>query len=380
MILSLLVLQIITLIIIFTFLLFSISNIWSLGRLGDYKQLKEYPNVSIIVPARDEERNIKRCVDSLLKQDYPNYEVLVLNDNSTDQTEEILKGYKDEKFKYFNGKPLPEDWLGKHWACHQLTEKASGKLLLFIDADTYHKPNALRASVEAMYEEKADFITALPREKARSLSEKFIIPIIGWSMVTFIPFAIAKRSKMPSLSATIGQYMLFRKEAYLHIGGYPAIRKEVLDDVTFGRRIKSFGLKWRMFDGTKLIHCRMYHNFHEIFDGFTRYIFAIFKNNIFYFLFSILILIFVLLSPWIIAFLYLFGENIGEVSFILSMAAILISYLTWLISNSRFKYSHFLTLLHPLIIIFVSYIAFSSMIKTFSGKIEWKGRPIKIFK
>ncbi len=359
------------------FSLISFSNIWALGRLGKYPALKSYPKVSIMIPARNEERNIRRCVDSLLQQDYPDFEVLVLNDHSSDGTEEILKSYK--QLKYFNGKPLPEDWLGKHWACHQLVEKASGELYLFTDADTFHRPSALKKAVEAMYAENADFVTVLPKEEVSSTAERLVIPIIGWSMNTFIPFAIAKRSKRPALSATIGQYMLFKKEAYNRIGGYPAIRDRVLDDVTFGRKVKSFGLKWRMYDATKEVSCRMYRNFKEIFEGFTRCIYPIFKNNIFYFLAVLVLLALILFGPWIIVLLHLAGFQLEAISVTLAWAAIFTVYATWLISNTRFRYSPLLTIFYPLIFIMLFYIAYSSMIKTLSGKIVWKGRVIRQF-
>ena len=377
--LALLILIIIVVLVLTIFLLNSITNIWSLQRLGEFPDLENYPKVSVIVPARNEERNIKRCVDSLLQQDYPNYEVLVLNDNSTDKTEEILAQYNHPKLQVFNGQPLPEDWLGKHWACHQMAERATGELFLFVDADTYHHPNALKSAVNALTAEKADFITALPKEEISSWSENLVLPIISWSLVTFMPLFLAKRSRRPALSATIGQFMLFKKAAYQKIGGYSAIRGEVLDDVIFGRRVKAFGLTWRMFDGTKRIRCWMYTNFKETYQGLTRCIFAVFKNNIFYFLFSILTLLFVFLGPWIIVILKLSGVGISEVTFWLSLTAIIITTFTWLIANIRFKYSYLLTVFHPLIIIFVGYIAFSSMIKTFGGKIVWKGRLIKYF-
>ncbi|MEK6846092.1 MAG: glycosyltransferase, partial [Nanoarchaeota archaeon] len=169
------------------FLLISISNLWGLERLGKFPAPKRAPFVSILVPARNEEKNIKSCVESLLVQDYPHFEVLVLDDHSEDETEKILKSIKNQKLKFWKGKPLPEDWIGKPWACYQLAEKAKGELLLFTDADTVHEPGALKAAVAAMEAEGADFVTALPQEAAYSWSEALVIPIIPWSLHTFMP-------------------------------------------------------------------------------------------------------------------------------------------------------------------------------------------------
>jgi len=212
-----------------------------------------------------------------------------------------------------------------------------------------------------------------------------------------MPLAIAKRSKRPALSATIGQFMLFKKRSYHYIGGYSAIRDKVLDDVTFGRKIKSFGLKWRIFDGKRYVHCRMYRNFKDIFEGLTRSIYPVFKNNIFYFSISILFLSFTFIAPWIISLLYgleiiltnfinQFSVNlimpifnIPTLNFYLALISILITSLTWIISNHRFKYSQFITLIHPLIISTIIYLAISSMIKNFQGTVTWKGRKIKFY-
>ncbi len=375
----LILIQVISVSVLIVFLFNCLSNLWALQRLGTFPEPKKFPRVSILVPARNEQRNINRCIKSLLAQNYPNFEVLVLNDHSTDRTGAILSKIKNPKFKVFKGKPLPEEWIGKHWACHQLEEKANGDLILFTDADTYHRPNALRAAVSALIHEKADFISALPKEKALTWAELIVIPVFSWSLMTFMPLALAKRTKTPSLSATIGQFMLFRKQAYDKIGGYPAIKNQVLDDVVFGRRIRAFGLRWRMYDGSKQIVCRMYTNFKELSEGMTKSIFAIFKNNIIYFFFVWFFMVWLLLGPLLIVFLHLIGISFSPLFLWLSVSAIIITFLTWLISNLRFGYPLLLTFLYPVIIGALAYLSYISMVYTFAGKITWKGRPLKHF-
>jgi Glycosyltransferases, probably involved in cell wall biogenesis len=123
-----------------------------------------FPSVSILVPARNEAHNIERCVTSLLEQDYPCFEVLVLNDHSTDNTGEILARLqcRDARLKVLNGKDLPHGWLGKAWACQQLSEAATGELLLFTDADTVHRPDAVRRAVATLLSTQSDMLTAVP--------------------------------------------------------------------------------------------------------------------------------------------------------------------------------------------------------------------------
>ena len=229
-------------------LLILLSNLWLLPRLDSYSVLSpaNWPEVSVLVPARNEEDNIEACVRSLLGQQYPNFEVRVLDDNSTDRTWRILQqlASEDDRLIILKGNPLPADWLGKHWACYQLAQTATAELLLFTDADTRHHPLTLQNSVTALIAEKADLLTAMPFEEVVTWGEKLVVPLITWSIFSFVPLMLAYRLKYSALSATIGQFMFFRRKAYLKIGGYQAIRYHAVDDLALGRRIeKQFGIK-----------------------------------------------------------------------------------------------------------------------------------------
>ena len=368
-------LTLITFIILFNHL----TNIFSLSSLGNYPEPETFPKVSILVPARNEERNIRKCVRSLLAQDYPNFELLVLNDNSTDATEEILAKFNDSRLKVFSGKPLPEDWMGKHWACNQLAEQATNEIILFIDADTWHHPKMLRAAVSAFLAEKADFASALPREEVRSWGEKLIIPFIPWSLITFLPMIIARRTQRPMLSASIGQFMIFKKEAYLKIGGYSAIRDQVLDDVTFGRRVKAFGLRWRFFDGTDYITCRMYRNFRETYNGLTRYVFPALKNSMVSFVAAFALYLAAIFGPLLIILLWLLGITINANLLTICFTLVIVLFLSWIISNKRFKFPLYLAIIYPVTFGLMAYIAYGSMIRALAGKIKWKGRKIRYY-
>ncbi|MEK6938170.1 MAG: glycosyltransferase [Nanoarchaeota archaeon] len=375
----LLITEIFLLIIVIIILFNHLTNIFSLSSLGSYPEPEVFPKVSILVPARNEERNIRKCIRSLLAQDYPNFELLVLNDNSTDATGEILTKFNDPRLKVFSGEPLPEDWMGKHWACHQLAEKATSEIILFIDADTWHHPKMLRAAISAFLTENADFASALPKEEARSWGEKLIIPFIPWSLITFLPMVIARRTQRPMLSASIGQFMIFKKEAYLKIGGYSAIRDQVLDDVTFGRRVKSFGLRWRFFDGTDYITCRMYRSFRETCSGLGRYVFPIFKNNTISFSAVFLLYIAAVFGPLLVILLWLIGMIINADLLTLSFISMIILFLSWVISNVRFKFPVYLSIIYPITMGIMAYIAYGSMVRALAGKIKWKGRKIRYF-
>ena len=180
-------------------------NSFTVRRFDQYPMAKKFPRVSVLVPARNEARNIEACVRSLLAQDYPDFEVVVLNDQSTDETPRSLER-AESRLQVLIGTPRPDGWLGKHWACHQLDQAATGELILFTDADTRHTPYMLRASVSALVAERADLVTAFPREEVLSWGERLLVPVIGFGIFTFIPIRLVQKLRLPALSVTIGQF------------------------------------------------------------------------------------------------------------------------------------------------------------------------------
>ena len=357
-----------------------ISNLITLNRmrLKRYPLPKHLPRVSVMVPARNEEENIASCIESLLNQDYHDFELLVLDDHSTDRTWEILQelARENKKLRIIKGKPLPSDWLGKHWACHQMVEEASGELFLFTDADTKHHPLALRDAVAALTEEAADLLTALPTEKVSSWGAKLIVPLLPSGLLALLPLSIAYLVRLPALSATIGGFMLFRREALKKVGGFEAVRKNPVDDIDLGRRIKAQGLRWRLADGQDRISCWMYSNFKEAFEGFTKSLYAAFNRSVPIFLLIWLWLAIVFLEPLVVLALRIAGVPISDLSLILAGAAIGISLLLWGISLWRFRFPIHLTFLYPVSMLIGFVIAIYSMIVTLSGRALWKGRRV----
>ena len=157
------------------------------------------PLVSILIPARNEEKNIERCLKSILKQDYRNTEIIVLNDNSTDRTGEIVKrlAEKDSRIRLVSGKPLPQGWLGKNFACFQLSRYAKGDYLIFTDADTYHFASSVKSAVACLIANKLDAACPFPRQIMVSLSERMAIPFINFAILLFMPLALIRKSKNP---------------------------------------------------------------------------------------------------------------------------------------------------------------------------------------
>ncbi len=354
----------------------AIANHLSLRRFDQYPRATNWPRLSVLVPARNEARNIETCVTSLLAQDYPDYEVIVLDDHSTDDTPKILQKLSRDhsRLRVLKGAPLPEGWLGKHWACHQLYQASSGDLLLFTDADTRHAPDMLRASVSALLAEHADLVTAFPHEEVITWGEKLIVPFMGFGILTFLPLRLVQKLHWASLSVTIGQFMLFRRQAYERIGGFEAVRSEIVDDMSLGRNLIAAGGEWRFLDGTRHLSCRMYSGFWEAVDGFSKNIFAVFDYRILPYLigWTVIGLAFIepalaILSRWMEYPLTPFSPEAASLAVVLSL-------LLWSLAYRRFKFPVYLALFYPLTMFLFLLVALRSLVQTASGTATWKDR------
>lgn len=349
-------------------LLIGLTNLRSFRRMERYGTPVNFPRVAILVPARNEAANIEACIRSLLAQDYAHFEIMALDDHSTDRTGAILAelAAAAPRLRVLNSMPLPPGWLGKHWACDQLARATDAELILFTDADTRHHPDALANAVSALLQQDADLVTALPRQRVVSWGEKLIVPLLPWSIFYFLPLAAAQRLCIPALSATIGQFMLFRRAAYAAIGGHAAVRQHIADDLALGRRVIAHGLRWRLLDGSARVECRMYRNSRDAFDGFSKNLFAAFDYKPWLLVPIWLWLGIVFLSPLLLAF--------APTAFAAADAALAL--LMWGIFYRRFHFPLYLTRLYPLTIALAVLIAFRSLGLTRAGRAVWKGRVL----
>ena len=198
------------------------------------------PLVSVLIPARNEESNIRRILNSMIKQDYPNLEILVLDDNSTDATVQIVEKImeKDSRIKFIKGAPLPAGWKGKCFACHQLSKIAKGSYFVFTDADTLHYPNSISGSLAALLKNNLDVTSIYPRQIAVTFSERMTVRFINLAILSFMPLILVKHTKGPFFSTALGQFLLFKREAYEKTGGFESVKDEILEDIYISKQVK----------------------------------------------------------------------------------------------------------------------------------------------
>jgi chlorobactene glucosyltransferase len=358
-------------------LVFIISNIIIIHRARGHTTTNIFPMVSILVPARNEERNIAHCVQSLLALDYPSFEVLVLDDQSSDNTRPILEkiSASNPHLKVLEGEPPPGNQVGKNWACSQLARQAQGDLFFFTDADTFHKPETLKTIVTALIGERADLLTGFPHQEVKTWGERLLVPFFNWALYCFIPLILAYRFRLPLLSGSIGQMMLFRREAYLAVGGHDGVSFSIVDDLMLTRQIKAAGLRWRVVYITDLISCRMYQNYREAYKGFVKNLFAAFDFRLLPYVFVFIWLGIMFWLPLIVLMLTIIGQA-PQAQLNALIVCITLSVLLWLIPYSDMGIPFGLVFLYPATILAFEWIALQSLRHNIMGRLSWKERRL----
>ena len=260
------------------FLLNLVLNLRSLKTpRADSRVPEPAPLVSVLVPARDEETNIGACLEGLRAQDYPNYEVLVLDDNSADRTAEIVSRIAagDERIRLIKGDPLPEDWAGKPFACYQLARQAKGSWLLFVDADTRHTPDMLRSVLDLALKLRVSLLSGFPRQLASSFPQKVAIPVLYFVILSWLPLWWLQRSRKPRPSLAIGQFLLFPAEDYWKFGGHRAVKSRILEDVWLGVEVNRQGGRHVAVDLSPVVSCEMYRDVGTMWEGFAKWMYSV---------------------------------------------------------------------------------------------------------
>jgi chlorobactene glucosyltransferase len=362
--------------ILFLLLLLFLNFLQNIQKLKAQKKLRlkeSLPLISVLIPARNEERNIKTCLTSLLRQNYPNWEIIVLDDNSSDQTYKIAKEFscQSQKIKVFKGKKLPPGWNGKNWACHQLSQQAKGEWLVFTDADTNHRTNSITTAFAAARKNKSVFVTLIPGLIAKTWSEKLVLPIIHFAFLVLVPFKLINYSKDCRLAFAIGPFMMIKKDFYFSFGGYEIIKKEIVDDFALAKTVKKNKGKITILDGTKFMKVRFYINFRELWHGLSKNTYPAIGSSPHYLACLLLGCYFLFIYPY----LSLWWAFESHQNLTLPLLQVVTISAMKIILAIRFKTSLFFGLLHPFSVILTLMILLNSFrLSLFKKKFAWKER------
>ncbi len=236
------------------------------------------PEVTILIPAKDERERIGVCIRSALAQKYTNFKVIAINDRSTDGTGEAMDEIAREDPRltvvHIPDGGLPEGWTGKCHALHQGAQNASGQWLLCIDSDVILEPDALAATLGVAIKKTWGMVSLLPRMESRTMWEAALVPLAGGAVAALFTAALNNNNQLPNTAFANGQFLLMQRDAYDSIGGHAAVRDQYCEDMVLARVFKRNGLRPRVSFGADLCSVRMYDSFNKIMRGWSRIFFA----------------------------------------------------------------------------------------------------------
>jgi len=337
-------------------LIITLANVINMRVVGIKGAATISESVDVLIPMRDEEDNVEGSLKSALNSELLEASnVYVLDDGSTDQTGQLISEFKVKKL---TGTELPAGWLGKVWACHNLSHAGTGKYLVFLDADVRLHPYAIASAITKMNKFGWDFISPYPRQIAGSFLEKLIQPLLQWSWLASVPLRLAEKFPNRSMTIANGQFFVVKRNAYEECGGHAAIPGEVLDDLELARLLVSKGFKGGVADGSAVASCRMYKSNSQLIDGYTKSLWKAFGGRSGTAV-AILLLFFTGISPYL---------GIGAPASFIFLSRVLAAIKTR--SNPAYAF------LHPIsIVILLSLITLSSARKS-RGTLIWRGRTI----
>jgi glycosyltransferase involved in cell wall biosynthesis len=323
-------------------------------------------NLSVLIPARNEEKNIGEILQNLIALKIENSEILVYNDESSDDTEIIVSEYavKNSYVKLINGKELPKGWKGKNYACNILAEKASGEFYLFVDADVRLSDGIIEDSLAYMKSRNLGLLSFFPVQIQKSFGEKISVPIMNYILLTLLPLIFVRISPFKSHSAANGQFMLFDAEIYNKIKPHKKFKNSNAEDIEIARYYKKQKIKIACITGEKRIKCRMYENYTEALNGFSKNIFMFFGNHV-----SLALLFWLIVSFGFVPVLL----NGGVLIYIYLFAVLLIQIFYSTLSHQNVLINIFL---FPLQLFFMLHAMSTHIIGKQRGEYYWKGRNL----
>lgn len=335
-------------------------------------------SISLLIPARNEEKNIERALLSIPKVlDGPKVrEILVYDDKSTDATRRIVQRLmtSDERIRLLHGVPLPSGWVGKPHALSQLAQAAKGDFLLFMDADVELKPEGLARLISlTLGPVKGQVVTAMPQQLTGTFFERLVLPLLPLTYLSWLPLRLVEWGTDGRTVAANGQLLLIRRQDYLALGGFDAVKSEIVDDVAFCKHAKTSGKKVVFADGTLMARCRMYEGARQTMDGFSKNLYegvggrmGTFSAMILYFL--------AFLAPHLGVLVALLRHDTWSFLFLPSLTGSLAIIGLQLLLVARYRQPKSGLVLHPLSILAFLAICLNSWRWQARGRVVWAGR------
>ena len=326
------------------------------------------PEVSIIVPARNEEASLGDCLESLSSQIGVAFEIIVVDDGSTDRTREIAHSFHE--VRVICAGPLPDGWTGKNNAVIAGAKEAQGKWLLFTDADTVHLPGSLARALAEARDQQTDLLSYSPEQVVGTFAERAVMPVIFAELAAQYPLHKVRRQSS-GIAAANGQYILVRRAAYEAAGGHHAVAREILEDVALARLFRQAGLKVHFRYGGDSVRTRMYRNWAQLRDGWTKNLALLFPH------------------PGRLALRSLFLWIVAWSSFGIALSGVLDQHFLaigfavfWLVLFRRIQSAHFATVNNLIAIVaglpVFAYLLLRSNHAHANGRVWWKGRNYSV--
>lgn len=342
-----------------------------------------YPKVSVILPARNEEEYVKGSLQSLSQQKYPDFEVVAVDDNSTDATAEIMREVSsiEPMIRFTQAPPPPQGWTGKNWACEWGFRKAEGEILLFTDADTFFHEDTLKESVAYLLEQKLDALTLIPRIALKSRVSKAVQPLLNVVMSTvFSPLSV--NNPKSKLAYFWGSYILISRSAYRIVGGHERIRSDLVEDRALGRLAKQAGLKIRMIDGSHRVSAVWSRDAESVWRNLERVLYSSVKDTPVSAIRFLIGTIVVLLLPYVALPLQIYSKpiNVFGVKETIGVSILIYSVLLSLLcstyeAKARLRCNPAYGLGAPLTVIFILSTLLSSFLRRgLKLSVNWKER------
>lgn len=356
-------------------------NIIYLKIMGNAKKKVEGPLISVVIPARNEENNIGNLLDSMIAQTYRNIEILVINDQSTDRTGEILEEYrkKDSRIRVYSTDPEKKLHInGKINALLQIMPEARGEYILATDADTIHKADCISYAYSVMDAHSLDIISGFPKELCDSYLGNICMSAMMLTTV-FIPQWFIHRFPIPAASFAIGQFIMMKRSAYEETGGYEKIRGQICDDIGIVRLFVRCHKKYSLVDLSKHSACLMYRTAKESFKGIERSIAGVIPpkpSMILPAIVAIAVIIHIALSPAVAIILAAVCGTSEKVLMMLLGAFLFVA--AWFIACKAFDWQKRVSISSPFTLLILSAMYIHGLFRGLSGKgFEWKGRNIR---